>query len=188
MVVEEVIIALKKLKQRGIILYPTDTVWGIGCDATNEKTVAKIYTIKQREESKSVIILVDSITMLKNYVEEISDKAIGIIEKAEEPTTVIYNNPKGLASNVVASDNTVAIRIVKDKFCQELIKQFRKPIVSSSANISDKPTPKSFKEIDKSILEAVDYVVNLRQDKIATRASRIIKILKKGELQILETN
>ena len=185
MVVEEVSIALQKLHQRGIILYPTDTVWGIGCDATNEKTVAKIYKIKQRAESKSVIILVDSITMLKNYVEEISDKAIEIIEKAEKPTTVIYNNPKGLASNVVASDNTVAIRIVKDKFCQELIKQFGKPIVSSSANISDKPTPKSFKEIDKSILEAVDYVVNLHQDKIATRASRIIKILKNGELQIL---
>ncbi len=173
------------LNSKGIILYPTDTVWGIGCDATNEKAVAKIYKIKQREESKSVIILVDSITMLKNYVEEIPNKILEIIEKAEKPITFIYNNPKGLASNVIADDNTVAIRIVQHKFCQELIKQFGKPIVSTSANISARATPISFKEIEGAILNGVDYVVNLHQDKIATQSSRILKILENGELQIL---
>ena len=173
------------LNRKGIILYPTDTVWGIGCDATNEKAVAKIYKIKQREESKSVIILVDSIAMLKNYVEKIPNKTLEIIEKAEKPITVIYNNPKGLASNVIADDNTVGIRIVQHEFCQELIKQFGKPIVSTSANTSAKATPKSFKEIEGAILNGVDYVVNLHQDKIATQASRILRILENGELQIL---
>jgi L-threonylcarbamoyladenylate synthase len=182
---QEVSNALKKIKQGGVILYPTDTVWGIGCDATNEKAIARVYKIKQRSERKSLIILVDSVAMLKNYIREISVTALEVIENAEKPTTVIYNNPNGLASNVVSNDNTIAIRIVQHEFCQELIKQFGKPIVSTSANISIKATPMSFKEIELAILNEVDYVVNLHQEKKGIQASRIIKILENDELQIL---
>lgn len=173
------------LKQEGIILYPTDTVWGIGCDATNEEAVKKVFNIKQRNESKSLIILVDSLEMLKQYVDEIPDTINEILKKFHKPTTVIYNNPKELAKNVIASGNTVAIRIVQDEFCQKLIQQFGKPMVSTSANISGKPTPKSFKEIESSILDAVDYVVNLYQDKTSNTPSTIIKVNGKGEVEVI---
>ncbi len=178
---------LKILKKEGVILYPTDTVWGIGCDATNEKAIVKIFNIKGRNESKSLIILVDSLKMLKQYVNEIPDTIIEFLEEFNKPTTVIYNNPKdkGLAKNVIASDYTVAIRIVQDEFCKELIKQFGKPIVSTSANISGKPTPKSFKEIETSILDAVDYVVNLHQNKISNFSSAIVKINKEGGVEVI---
>lgn len=158
------------------ILYPTDTVWGLGCDATNEEAVKKIYKLKNREESKSLIILVDSIEMLQNHVENIPKKALEILKKAEKPTTIIYNNPKGLAANTIASDNTIAIRIPKDEFCIQLIKGFGKPIVSTSANVSGEPTPKSFSEISKAILKNVDYVVDLHQEKISEKSSTILKI------------
>lgn len=167
------------------ILYPTDTVWGLGCDATNEKAVAKIYQIKGREESKSLIILVHSIKMLRDYIEEIPVKALKIIEKAERPTTIIYKKPIGLAKNSIAKDDTVGIRIVQDKFCQKVIKRFGKPIVSTSANRSGDATPMSFKEINPTILDAVDYVVNLRQDEVSNQSSKIINILDDGELQII---
>ncbi len=167
---------VNNLRKGNTILYPTDTVWGLGCDATNEESVKKIYQIKNREESKSLIILVDSIEMLKNYVDKISDKVFGILNKSKRPTTVIYNNPKNLAENTIASDNTIAIRIPKDEFCQKLIKEFGKPIVSTSANISGKPTPKSFSEISKAILNSVDYVVDLHQEKRSEKSSRILKI------------
>lgn len=167
------------------ILYPTDTVWGIGCDATNEEAVSKIYQLKKREESKSLIILVDSLEMLRNYVAEIPKKVFEILENAERPTTVIYKNPKGLAKNVVAKDNTIAIRIVQDQFCQRLIKEFGKPIVSTSANISGDDTPMSFKEIKPTILDAVDYVVNLHQEETSTQSSRIIKILGDETIEVL---
>jgi len=173
------------LKQGKLILYPTDTVWGIGCDATNEEAVKKIFNIKQRNESKSLIILVDSLEMLKQYVDELPDIMLEILEKFHKPTTVIYKNPKGLAKNLIANDNTVAIRIVQDKFCKELIHQLRKPIVSTSANISGKPTPKFFKEIEPSILDAVDYVVNLRQNEITNSPSAIVKIDDNGELRFI---
>lgn len=170
---------------RGTILYPTDTVWGLGCDATNEKAVTKIYKIKNRAESKSLIILVNSFKMLQEYVENIPQEVIEILNNAEKPTTIIYNNPKGLASNVIANDNTVAIRIVQDEFCQQLIKEFGKPIVSTSANISGEATPMSFKEINPLLLDAVDYVVNLQQESVATQSSRILKILENGTIQVL---
>jgi len=180
------------LKKEGTILYPTDTVWGLGCDATNEKAVEKVFNIKRRNESKSLIILVDSLEMLQQYVDEIPDTLLEMFEMFEKPTTVIYKNAKSvsgcgnrLASNVIASDNTVGIRIVQDPFCKELIKQFGKPVVSTSANISNMPTPKSFKEIDISILGAVDYVVNLHHDKIADSSSSIIRIDEKGEIEII---
>lgn len=176
---------LRTLQKGKIILYPTDTVWGIGCDATNEETVAKIFEIKNRNESKSLVILVDGFEMLSNYIENISERIIKMINHSESPTTIIYNNPVGLAKNIIAKDNTVAIRIVKHDFCQQIIGAFGKPIVSTSANISRVPAPKFFEEIDKSILEAVDYVVNLDHDKLMDRPSRIIKILEDGTLQII---
>lgn len=164
------------LQNRKTILYPTDTIWGIGCDATNEEAVKKVYKIKQREESKALIVLVSSLNMLKKYV-SVPKKALEILKTATKPTTIIYKNPKGLAENLInKKDNTVAIRIVQDDFCRKLIKQFQKPIVSTSANISGKPTPKSFTEIENTILNEVDYIVNLQTEKITTKSSTILKI------------
>ena len=176
---------LEYLIRGNVILYPTDTVWGLGCDATSEEAVLKIFDIKKRNESKSLVLLVDGLEMLKNYVKDIPDNLEFVLKAAKKTTTIIYKNPIGLAKNVVAKDNTVAIRIVKNEFCQELIKQFGKPIVSTSANISKKPTPKSFKEIDPSILDAVDYVVNLYHDKITNTPSRIIKFDKDGSVKVI---
>jgi len=173
------------LQQGKIILYPTDTVWGIGCDALDEIAVSKIFSIKNREESKSLVILVNSLEMLKQVVDEIPSKVIDVLEKAIKPTTVIYENPKGLASNVIAKDKTVAIRITHDDFCKKLIEKFGNPIVSTSANISGKATPISFKEIDQSILDEVDYVVNLHREKITDSPSSIIKINSKGDLEVI---
>jgi len=167
------------------ILYPTDTVWGLGCDATNSIAVAKVYDIKKREESKSLILLVDSFKMLSKYVESIPDKVKETLEKSTRPTTIIYKNPIGIASNCIASDNTVAIRIVKDEFCKKLIQKFGKPIVSTSANISKEDTPKSFSEISKTILHSVDYIVNLQQDKIADTSSRILRITDDNEVEVI---
>ncbi len=163
------------LKKGKIILYPTDTVWGIGCDATDEKAIAKIYQLKKREESKSLIVLVSSLSMLKKYV-EVTKKVKGILSSTTNPTTVIYNKPKNLAKNVIAKNNTIAIRIVQDDFCRKLIKRFGKPIVSTSANISNHPTPKSFKEIDTAILDSVDYIVDLHQERMTEKSSRILRI------------
>ena len=167
---------LDSLEQGKIILYPTDTVWGLGCDATDEKAVAKIYTLKNRAASKSLIILVDSIEMLQKYVGAIPKAAISILSTANKPTTIIYNNPVNLAANTVAKDNTIAIRIVKNGFCNKLIQEFKKPIVSTSANVSGTTTPKSFSEISQPILHGVDYIVNLHQEKETTKSSTILKI------------
>ena len=158
------------------ILYPTDTVWGLGCDATNESAVKKIYQLKNREESKSLIILVASIEMLQKHVGNIPEKALEILKTSVKPTTIIYNNPKELAANTIAVDDTIAIRIPKDPFCIQLIKEFGKPIVSTSANVSGEPTPKSFSEISEAILKNVDYVVDLHQEKVAEKSSTILKI------------
>lgn len=182
---QEVKKSLEALCDGKTILYPTDTVWGLGCDATNADVVAQIFEIKNRNESKSLVVLVDGLEMLKKYVKNISEKVIEILTNSERPTTIIYNNPVGLAKNVIAKDNTVAIRIVKHDYCQKLITEFGKPIVSTSANISGNATPKSFKEIDKSILDAVDYVVNLQLDTVTNSPSRIVKIDKSGELKII---
>ncbi|PID70905.1 MAG: threonylcarbamoyl-AMP synthase [Flavobacteriales bacterium] len=176
---------LQNLIDRKVILYPTDTVWGLGCDATSEEAVSKIYKIKKRSESKSLVILVDGLAKLKKIVKHIPEKALEILNDSKRPTTIIYNNPQKLAKNVIAKDNTVAIRIVQDEFCQQLIAQFGKPIVSTSANVSGNPTPQSFKEIDNSILDAVDYVVNLHQDKICSTPSRIIKINDTGNVDVI---
>lgn len=177
--------SIENLKKGNTILYPTDTVWGIGCDATNEESVKKIYRIKNREESKSLIILVSSIDMLKEYIVKIPIIAFEILKEATKPTTIIYNTPKNLACNTIAKDNTIAIRIPKDEFCENLIAEFGKPIVSTSANISGEPTPKSFSEISEAILNSVDYVVDLHKEKRSEKSSRILKINLKNDIEII---
>ena len=179
--------SLGVLNNEYILLYPTDTVWGIGCDATNEKEVTKVFNIKQRSESKSLIILVDGIEMLQKYIPAISNTIVTLLSKTTNPTTIIYNNPIGLAKNVIASDNTVAIRIVQNDFCKQLIQQFGKPIVSTSANSSGKPTPKCFKEIESPILDSVDYIVNLQREEVNDKSSTILKVGENGELIVLRT-
>ena len=167
------------------MLYPTDTVWGIGCDATSEEAVVKVFEIKKRSESKSLVILVDSVEMLKKHVPNVSKAVLELLSKTTNPTTIIYDNPVGLAKNLVTADNTVAIRMVQNEFCKQLIHQFGKPIVSTSANISGNPTPKSFKEIEVSILDSVAYVVNLQREEVNEKSSTILKVSEKGEITVL---
>ncbi|OIQ22824.1 L-threonylcarbamoyladenylate synthase [Lacinutrix sp. MedPE-SW] len=177
--------AVTVLKQGGIILYPTDTVWGIGCDATNYNAVKKVYKLKNREESKALICLVNNYSMLEKHVDNVPNIAYDILDLAINPTTVIYDNPAGVAENLIAEDNTLAIRVTQDKFCQHLIKYLGKPIVSTSANLAGNPTPKSFKEIDEAILKGVDYVVNLQTEKRSTNPSTIIKLSNNGSVKII---
>jgi len=177
--------SLKTLESKGVLLYPTDTVWGIGCDATSKEAVEKIFKIKQRSESKSLIILVNSIELLQKYIPKISNEVFNFINTVSKPTTIIYHHPIGLAENVIASDNTVAIRIVKQDFCNQLIAKFGKPIVSTSANISNNPTPKSFKEIESSILDSVDYIVNLHREEQSEKPSTLVKVDENGEIKVL---
>jgi len=171
------------LRQKKIILYPTDTVWGIGGDATDSKVVQKVYHLKQREDHKAMIILVASKEMLESYVDSIPNQAASFLE-GDRPTTVIYPKGVGLAHNLMGEDYSIGIRIPKHPFCQELIKQFGKPIISTSANISGKPTPLSFESINTEILDGVDYIVPLRE-KTSTQPSRVVKIDSKGEIHIL---
>jgi len=177
--------SLETLKQKEILLYPTDTVWGIGCDATSEEAVAKVFDIKQRSESKSLVILVDGLEMLQKYIPKVSKAVLELLSKTTNPTTIIYHNPVGLAKNVVAADDTVAIRIVQNEFCRRLINQFGIPIVSTSANISGNPTPKSFIEIERSILDSVDYVVNLQREAVNEKSSTILKVDEKGAITVI---
>lgn len=158
------------------ILYPTDTIWGIGCDATDEIAVKKIYRIKQRDQSKSLIILVDSFEMLQNYINPVPKKIKTYLFDKSEPITVIYKNPTNLARNLIAKDNTIAIRIVKEGFSNELIKKFGEAIVSTSANISGVKTPLSFEKIDNFFLKKVDYIVTLQKETSANKSSKIIKL------------
>ena len=167
---------LEVLKKGGIILYPTDTVWGIGCDATNTAAVERIFALKKRSENKAMIVLVNSVRMLEQYVDEVPETAYIIIEHSEKPTTIIYDKPLKVANNLVAPDDTLAIRVVKEKFCEQLIYKFRKALVSTSANISGEPTPKSFAEISPEIIKGVDYIVNLQHTKTLDKPSAIIKI------------
>nr|AOE07066.1 translation factor Sua5 [uncultured bacterium] len=183
--IKELNSSLKILKNGQTLLYPTDTVWGIGCDATNFNAVQKIYKIKQREDSKTMICLVKDLKMLSQFIEEIPEAAKNILKYAQKPTTIIYDLPKHMAQNLIANDNTIGIRIVKDEFCFNLIKLLKKPIVSTSANVSGKPTPKSFKEIETEIIKGVDYVVNLKRESLGGSASSIIKLSQNGEVKII---
>ena len=177
--------ALKTLKEGGIILYPTDTVWGIGCDATNFEAVAKIYTLKERLDSKALICLVADDKMLKKYVSNVPKEAYNIIEVSENPMTIIYDNAQNLAHNLIAKDSTIAIRIPDNDFCYQLSRKLNGALVSTSANISGEPTPKSYKEIRKEILKGVDYIVNLQHEKICDKPSSIIKLSTDGTVKII---
>lgn len=182
---QEVHKAFETIQNGGIILYPTDTVWGIGCDATNAEAVKKIYALKQREESKSMIVLMNGEKMMYNVFKEIPEVAWQILDLSEKPTTLILDNPKNIASNIIAEDNTLGVRLVKEPFCFKLMERMKKPLVSTSANISGMSTPKSFKEISPEILNGVDYVVNLHQEKICNKPSTIIKLTNDNQVKII---
>ena len=172
----EVETALQALGKGGVILYPTDTVWGLGCDATNAEAIKKIYRIKQRDDSKSLIILVAEERDVLQYVAAPDLSVFDFIEKQTRPTTVIFENAIGLPDNLVAEDGSIAIRIVKDEFCRHLIKRLRKPVVSTSANISDQPTPQIFTQVSEKIKLEVDHIVQWRQnDTTLSAQSQIIK-------------
>ncbi|MBJ7879349.1 L-threonylcarbamoyladenylate synthase [Gelidibacter salicanalis] len=182
---KEISNALQVLKEGGLILYPTDTVWGIGCDATNPEAVKKVFELKERQDSKALICLVADDRMLGRYVKEIPKVAYDLFDVSEDPITIIYDDAQNLAANLIAEDNSIAIRIPDDDFCFQLIRRFGKPIVSTSANLSSQPTPKSFKEIAPLILKGVDYVVNLNREKICTKPSSIIKLSANGKVKII---
>ena len=156
--------ALATLHAGGVILYPTDTVWGIGCDATNAAAVQKIYELKRRDETKSMIVLLADERDLIKYVASVDLAVFDYLETVSKPTTIIYDGAIGLADNLVAGDGSIAIRIVKEDFCRHLIKRFRKPIVSTSANISGSATPAIFTDVEQAIKSGVDYIVQYRQD------------------------
>ncbi len=183
---EEIQRTLEYLKQGKIILYPTDTIWGVGCDATNHKAVDRIYRLKQRAESKSMIVLLDDAAKLGTYVGHVPDIAYDLVRSVDKPLTVIYNNARGLAKNVMAADGSIAIRVVRDNFCTALIKSFGKPIVSTSANVSGSVDPVTFAQIPEVIKNGVDYIVDHNRDRIVkARASRIIKIEDNGEFTVI---
>lgn len=178
----------KVLKKGGLILYPTDTIWGIGCDATNKAAAEKIYTLKRRLEKRSMIILLADQNDIINYVENPDKNIFEFLSSAEKPTTVIYQHAKNIAENIINSDGTIAIRIINDDFCKTLIKQFKKPIVSTSANESGKPFPKSFNEIHPLIKNGVDYIVQHRQnDPMISQPSSIIKLNLEGKIEVLRS-
>jgi L-threonylcarbamoyladenylate synthase len=178
--------ALEVLRNGGVILYPTDTIWGLGCDATNEEAVAKIYNIKKRSDSKSMLVLMENINLLERYVEEVPAIAYDLIEVTDKPMTIIYPGARNLAGNLIAQDGSIGIRITRENFTRQLIQRFRKPIVSTSANISGEPSPAIFEDISAEIKAAADYVVSYRQDdSMPASPSSIIKLGVGGEIEIL---
>jgi len=177
--------AFEVIQNGGIILYPTDTVWGIGCDATNPEAVAKIYALKKRAETQSMIVLMNGEKMMYNVFKDIPEVAWQILDLSENPTTLILDNPRNVAPNIIAPDKSLGVRIVKEPFCFKLLERMKKPLVSTSANISGQPTPKSFKEISPEIINGVDYVVNLHHEKIAGKPSTIIKLTNDSQVKVL---
>lgn len=182
---EEVHKAFEIIQSGGIILYPTDTVWGIGCDATNPEAVQKVYDLKKRMDSKSMIVLVNGDKMLYNLFKEIPEVAFQIWDLSERPTTLILDQPRNIAKNIIANDQTLGVRIVKEAFCFKLLERMKKPLVSTSANFSGETTPNTFKDISKEIVKGVDYVVNLDRDKICKKPSSIIKLSADSQVKII---
>ncbi len=186
MLKEEVLKAFKVLQQGGIIVYPTDTIWGIGCDATNTEAVKKIYKLKQRDEAKSMIILLDTENKLESYVSEVNPLAYDLIEYAENPLTLIMPGAKNISPALIGSDGSIGVRISKHPFCQQLIQRLRKPLVSTSANISGNPSPQYFSQIDDKIINGVDYVVNIDQyDKEIKKPSIIMRLAPDGKFEFI---
>lgn len=174
---DEVAKAYKIIQDGGIILYPTDTIWGIGCDATNTEAVKKIFALKQREESKSMIILLDADHQMERYVAEVPALAYDLIEFAENPLTLIMPGAKGISPALIAPDGSIAMRVSKHPFCQQLIQRMRKPLVSTSANISGEPSPKNFGFISHEIIDGVDYVVDVDQHDLSEKKPSTIMSL-----------
>jgi len=183
---EDILNACKTMQQGGVILYPTDTVWGIGCDATNELAVKKVYEIKKRVDNKALIVLTDNVAKIDSYVKDVPEIAWDLIELADKPLTIIFSGAQFLAPNLIAEDGSVGIRITTEDFSRRLCEKFRKPIVSTSANISGEATPLNFSEISPEIVKAVDYVVGYRQNDLSKpQPSSIIKLEKGGVIQII---
>jgi L-threonylcarbamoyladenylate synthase len=191
---EEIYNAYEVIKNGGIILYPTDTVWGIGCDATNAAAVAKINKLKQRVETQSMIVLMNGEKMMYNVFKDIPEVAWQIMDLSnpsdseqakQKPITLILDKPRNVAPNLIAADNSLGIRIVKEPFCFKLLERMKKPLVSTSANISGQPTPIAFKDISPEIIKGVDYVVNLQRDKIAGKPSTIIKLTNDSQVKVI---
>jgi L-threonylcarbamoyladenylate synthase len=177
--------AVSQLKKGNTILYPTDTIYGIGCDATNYEAVEKIYAIKERDPSKSLLILVDSFPMLDQYIEEVPEMAWEVLKVNKDPLTIVFDRPKGVAENLIASDNSLAVRVTNDPLCREIIRALRKPIVSTSANISGQPSPVHFEDISKELLEKVDHIVDLPLPAKNIKPSAIMKISNDGLIKII---
>ena len=170
----------------GIILYPTDTIWGIGCDATNEKAVQRVYELKRRADNKAMLVLMDSEAKLDRYVSDVPDIAWDLISVSDKPLTIIYSSAKNLATNLLGADGSVGIRITNEEFSKKLCERFRKPLVSTSANVSGEPSPANFSEVSEVIKEGVDYTVSYRQDDMSRpNPSSIIKLDKGGVIKII---
>ena len=183
---EDIHRAVEVMNQGGVILYPTDTIWGLGCDATNPEAVKRIYEIKQRTDAKALISLVDSETKVQFYVKEVPEVAWDVMELSERPMTVVFDGGRNLAPNLLAEDGSVAIRITKEAFSKELCMRMKRAVVSTSANISGQPAPRCFAEISEEIKKAVDYICTSRQDEPPTQtASSIIKLGAGGEVTII---
>ena len=172
------------MREGGVILYPTDTIWGIGCDATNEDAVRRVYEIKQRQDSKAMLVLVDSSVKVDFYVQDVPEEAWDLIDLADKPLTIIYSGARNLAANLLAEDGSVGIRVTNEDFSKRLCQQFRKAVVSTSANISGQPSPRNFSEISEEVKSAVDYIVGYRQEEMSNpKPSSIIKLDKGGVIK-----
>ena len=183
---DDIVKAIEVLRSGGIILYPTDTIWGIGCDATNPDAVRRIYEIKQRIDAKSMLVLMENPNLLNSYIAEVPEIAWDLIEVADNPLTIIYPGAKNLASNLLAPDGSIGIRITTEPFTQQLIQRFRKPVVSTSANISGQKSPQNFNEINDEIKPLMDYIVTYRQDDLSkSNPSGIIKLGLGGQIEII---
>lgn len=183
---EEIKKACQVMREGGVILYPTDTIWGIGCDATNEEAVRRVYEIKRRADSKAMLVLVDSAVKVDFYVQDVPEVAWDLIEVADKPLTIIYSGARNLAPNLLAEDGSVGIRVTGEEFSKRLCQQFRKAIVSTSANVSGQPSPQNFSEISDEIKAAVDYIVDYRREETTqAKPSSIIKLDKGGVIKII---
>ena len=183
---EEIKKACQVMREGGVILYPTDTIWGIGCDATNEDAVRRVYEIKQRADSKAMLVLVDSAVKVDFYVQDVPEVAWDLIELTDKPLTIIYSGARNLAPNLLAEDGSVGIRVTSEEFSKRLCQQFRKAIVSTSANVSGQPSPQNFSEISDEIKAAVDYIVDYRREETGkAKPSSIIKLDKGGVIKII---
>ena len=183
---DEINKACEVMQKGGVILYPTDTVWGIGCDATNEEAVKRVFEIKQRADSKAMLVLVDNPVKVEFYVSEVPEVAWDLIDMTTKPLTIIYDGARNLAPNLIAADGSVGIRVTNEEFSRQLCFRFRKAVVSTSANISGQPAPAVFHEISEEIKQAVDYIVDYRREETGhPKPSSIIKLGKRGQIKII---